>query len=589
MSLDGLVTRAIASELAVCVGGRINKIYQPAGHDIVLQLRAQGQNRKLLLSANPTYPRVHFTESSYTNPTEAPMFCMLMRKHCEGAVIEKVSQVGLERILHIDVRQRDEIGDISVKRIVIEIMGRHSNIILVDPKTNTVLDGIHHVTPAISSHRIVMPGSQYAAPPEQGKANPLEATEASFRQLMQESGGDEETGAAPVRQRLVNRYSGISPLAAKEIVGRSGAALGAAAGETDMGAVWKAFRDVMGAIEANRYVPVIVEETGGKAYFSVIELTHIHGESVRFDTVSACLEAYYGDKADRDAVKQRAADLLRFLQNERTKNAKKLEKLRDTIEDAKEADSFRILGELLTASLHLAQKGDKSIEVINYYDEDQKPLQIELDPQLTPSENAQRYFKKYTKLRNSVSAVQEQIEAADIEITYLDTLLAQLDRATLGDIEGIRDELVEQGYLRDRGGKKGKAKKKKTDKPLLTCYTSGEGIPIYVGKNNIQNEYLTNRLAQPNDTWLHTKDIPGSHVVIRADTFGETTLHEAAMLAAYYSQAKSSSQVPVDFTLIRHVRKPNGSKPGYVIYERQKTLFVTPDDEAVKSMPVTVK
>ncbi|MDF2660608.1 MAG: fibronectin-binding protein, partial [Paenibacillus sp.] len=266
-----------------------------------------------------------------------------------------------------------------------------------------------------------------------------------------------------------------------------------------------------------------------------------------------------------------------------------LEKLRDTIEDAKEADSFRILGELLTASLHLAQRGDKSIEVINYYDEDQKPLEIELDPQLTPSENAQRYFKKYTKLRNSVSAVQEQIEAADIEITYLDTLLAQLDRATLGDIEGIRDELVEQGYLRDRGGKKGKAKKKKTDKPLLTCYTSGEGIPIYVGKNNIQNEYLTNRLAQPNDTWLHTKDIPGSHVVIRADTFGETTLHEAAMLAAYYSQAKSSSQVPVDFTLIRHVRKPNGSKPGYVIYERQKTLFVTPDDEAVKSMPVTVK
>ncbi|MDF2723738.1 MAG: fibronectin-binding protein [Paenibacillus sp.] len=585
MSLDGLVTRAIASELAVCEGGRINKIYQPTGHDIYLHIRAQGQNRKLLISANPTYPRVHFTEAQSMNPTDAPMFCMLLRKHCEGAVIEKVSQVGLERILHIDVRHRDEIGDISIKRIVIEIMGRHSNIILLDPKTGTVLDGIHHVTPAISNYRIVMPGSSYTTPPEQGKANPLETTEEQFIAAMQD-----EENAKLVRQQLVDRFSGVSPLAAKEIVHRSGTAAGATVGQTDMEPVWSSFRDTMAAIAADRFEPVIVEETAsGKTFFSVMTLSHVEGTANRFDSVSACLEAYYGDKAERDTVKQRASDLLRFLQNERNKNAKKLEKLRETIEEAKEADDIRILGELLTASLHLMRKGEKSIEVVNYYDEEQKPVKIELDPLLTPSENAQRYFKKYTKLRNSLSAVEEQIDSTKAEIVYMDTLLAQLDRASLTDIQGIRDELVEQGYVRERGGKKRGNKKKKTDKPVLTCYTSGEGIPIYVGKNNMQNEYLTNRLAQPNDTWLHTKDIPGSHVVIRADKFGESTLQEAAMLAAYYSQAKSSSQVPVDFTLIRHVRKPNGSKPGFVIYERQKTLYMTPDEQAVKSMPVTVK
>ncbi|MDF2721128.1 MAG: hypothetical protein K0Q59_803 [Paenibacillus sp.] len=578
MSLDGFVVRAIASELSVCEGGKISKIYQHSEHEALLLIRAQGRNWKLLLSANPTYPRVHFTEASYMNPTEAPMFCMLMRKHCEGGVIERIAQVGLERVLHIDVRQRDEIGDLSVKRIVVEIMGRHSNLILLDPKTNTVLDGIHHVTPAISSYRIVMPGSAYTPPPEQGKLNPLETNEDAFAQAMQEA----PEGGVPLRQQLVNRFSGMSPLMASEIAHRSGARPDLTFNPLQLTSLWSSFNGMMEAFRGNRFEPIIVEQaTGGKTSFSVVELTHISGETNRFDSISECLEAYFGDKAERDAVKQRASDLLRFLQNERNKNSKKLEKLHETMEDAKDADNVRIRGELLTANLHLMQKGDKSVEVVNYYDEDQKTERIELDPQLTPSENAQRYFKKYAKLRNSRAIVTEQLEATHAEIAYVDTLLAQLDQASLTDIEGIRDELVEQGYIRDRGGKKKQkhgGKKKVDNKPILTCYTSSEGIPIYVGKNNMQNEYLTNRLAQQNDTWLHTKDIPGSHVVIRSDKFGDATLHEAAMLAAYYSQAKSSSQVPVDYTLIRHVRKPNGAKPGFVIYERQKTLFMTPDE-----------
>jgi predicted ribosome quality control (RQC) complex YloA/Tae2 family protein len=528
------------------------------------------------------------------------MFCMLMRKHCEGATIDSVSQVGMERVIHIDVRHRDEIGDTYLKRIIVEMTGRHSNIILIDPATNTVLDGIRHVTPAISSYRVVLPGSAYVPPPAQKKANPLEVTEPQFTAAMRDAGDEQRSGqhddtpakndklSDTVHKRLSDRFSGIGPLSANEIVFRSGVPASAPPDGADLGKLWLAFHAVMRDMSAHRYRPSIVRDANGKTVFSVLELTHVRGVTRHFGSVSELLDAYYGEKAERDLVKQRTADLIRLLQNEKNKNVKKLEKLNETLEEAKEAERFRIAGELLTSSLHLVKKGDREIEVVNYYDEQLRPLKIELDPQLTPAENAQRYFKKYAKLKNSVAAVGEQMRAAREEIAYLDTLLAQLEQASLSDIEDIRDELAEQGYIRGGSDRK-KGGAKKADKPALTCYTSSEGFPIFVGKNNRQNEYLTNRLAMPNDTWLHTKNIPGSHVVIRGTGFGETTLHEAAMLAAYYSQAKSSSQVPVDYTLIRHVRKPNGAKPGFVIYERQKTLYVTPDEEIVKAMPMSVK
>lgn len=595
MALDGLVVHAIVYELQACAGGRINKIYQPTGNDILIQLRNQGSNFRLLLSANPTYPRVHLTEAQFLNPPEAPMFCMLLRKHCEGAILESVEQVGLERIIILRVRQRDELGDISVKEIVVEIMGRHSNIILKDPESGIIHDGIHHVTPAISSYRVVMPGSKYVAPPDQDKADPFSVTKDEF---INEMFGDTYHGLetdAP-QKRIVGRYTGISPVAAKEIVHRS-LIIGKNAQEAADGPtgilpnaddLWSAFSSIIGQIREHRYTPnTVTEEKTGKSLFSVIELTHAAGEQRRFDSVSRCLEHYYGDKAERDTVKQRAGDLLRFLQNERNKNLKKLEKLQETLEEAKDADRFRILGELLTASLHMVKKGDKEIEVVNYYDENQGTVVIALDPLLSPSENAQRYYKKYTKMKNSLTVVEEQIRNTGEEIAYLETLLQQLDNAGLGDIDEIREELVEQGYLRSRG--KQPKKKKKDSKPVITCYLSSEGIPIYVGKNNTQNEYVTNRLAHSTDTWLHTKDIPGSHVVIRAQTFGDATLREASQLAATFSQAKASSQVPVDYTLIKHVHKPNGAKPGFVIYERQKTLYVTPDQELVKSLKMEQK
>lgn len=581
MALDGIVTRAIVHELQSCRGARINKIYQPNDRDIVFHIRTQQGNAKLLLSANPTYPRVHLTQETFLNPAEAPMFCMILRKHCESGIIEDIQQVGMERIIHITIRQRDELGDISSKKIIVELMGRHSNIILLDPASGIILDGINHVTPAISSYRVVMPGFSYTNPPEQHKLNPLETLQEAFREscLMNE----EQT--VPW---LVGAFSGLSPLAAQEIANRAGeGSPDGLEGEKDCGSLWSAFDEVMEQVRNHQYTPVTGVNAKGKSVFSVIPLTLLVDETTTYESVSRCMEDYYGDKAQRDTVKQKVSDLLRFLQNERTKNIKKLDNLNKDLEEAGDADRYRIFGELLFASLHQIQKGDREVQLVNFYDEEQATVTIPLDPLLTPSDNAQRYFKKYNKYKNSLAVIDEQLIKTREEINYIENLLQQLSHASLSDIDEIRDELIQQGYLRDRNRKA--KKKKKNDKPTLHVYTSSEGIELYVGKNNLQNEYVTNRLASSNDTWLHTKDIPGSHVVIRSSEYGDATLQEAAQLAAYYSQAKESSSVPVDYTLIRHVRKPNGAKPGFVIYDNQKTLFVTPDEQRIKAMPSSVK
>ncbi|MFX3633349.1 MAG: NFACT family protein [Candidatus Pristimantibacillus sp.] len=591
MALDGIVVHAITEDLQRCVGARIHKIHQPTDNDLVFSIRGNGAQGKLLLSANPTYPRIQWTNATYVNPLEAPMFCMLLRKYCEGGTIEAIRQIGRERIIHMDIRHRDELGDVSAKTLIIEIMGRHSNIILLDPSTGTIHDGIRHVTPAISTFRIIMPGSRYLEPPDQGKSDPLSVVdETQFQtaleanQVQEEAELDEfeETKNVPVapaapiplHQQLVNAFSGLSPLLAKEIVHRAG---------SSSDGLWDSFHTLMEQMKQKQFAPTIVTDAKGKAFFSVTPLTHLTGQVETFANISECLENFYGDKAERDTVKQRVSDLIKFVHNEKVKNSKKIEKLQETLEDARDADKYRILGELLTAYMHQFSRGDSSIELINFYDEEQTPITIALDPQLTPSDNAQRYFRRYTKHKNSIAIVGEQMKLAEEEISYMESLLQQLDNASLSDIEEIRDELVEQGYLRARH-KRG-PKRKKATKPTLLCYTSSEGAQIYVGKNNTQNEYLTNRLASPSDTWLHTKDIPGSHVVIRGADFGDATLEEAAMLSAHYSQARSSSLIPVDYTTIRYVRKPSGAKPGFVIYDHQKTLFITPDEQRIKSLP----
>jgi predicted ribosome quality control (RQC) complex YloA/Tae2 family protein len=573
MSLDGIVTRALVHELQACVKARIHKIYQPTDNELIMHVRGQGVNGKLLLSAHPSMPRIHWTDQPWANPQEPPMFCMLLRKYCEGGVIEAIRQIGLERIVEIDIRHRDELGDSSLKRIVLEIMGRHSNLILLDPITGIIHDGIRHVTPAISSHRVVLPGSAYVSPPSQDKVNPLEQSKAAFDTVMATSDD------AAVSSLLLNAYTGLSPLITREIAYRA---------NEQRDQAWTIFHRVMEQVATNTYEANLVLTDDGKALFSAIKLTHAQGEIQTFVTMNQCLEIYYRDKASRDLVRQRTTDLNRFLLNEIAKNEKKQLKLSDTLVEADEADLVRRMGELLTAHLHAFKRGDKSVDVVDYYEEEQPTISIALDPLLTPNENAQRYFRKYNKLKNSRAIVAEQMQATETEIQYLASVLQGLESATPADIGEIREELIEQGYIRERGIKRG-TKKKKKDTPAILCYTSSEGIPIYVGKNNTQNDYVTNRLAMSSDTWLHTKDIPGSHVLIRGQEYGDATLQEAAVLAAYYSKARESSSVPVDYTRVRNVRKPNGAKPGFVIYDGQKTLFVTPDEAMIQQMPSTVK
>ncbi|OAB33813.1 Rqc2 family fibronectin-binding protein [Paenibacillus glacialis] len=585
MALDGIVTRAIVQALQVYKGARINKIYQPNNRDILFTLRSREGNSKLLLSVNPTYPRVQITSKSFLNPQEAPMFCMLMRKHCESGTIEDIQQVGMERVIHISIRQRDELGDVSLKKIIIELMGRHSNIILMDASTGTILDGIHHVTPAISSFRIVMPGVAYTEPPEQNKLNPLEIDQETFTESYK------DTDQEPISW-IVDSFSGLSPLIAQEIIFRARQEGHVTEQEERIDAtmLWQAFSQVMESAKLHQYEPVIGANAKGKLVFSAIPLKMLDSEVTTYNSISECMEEYYGDKAERDTVKQKVSDLLRFLNNERTKNIKKLDHLNEDLIEAGDADQYRIWGELIFASLYMINKGDSTAQLINFYDEEQATVEIPLDPLLSPTDNAQRYFKKYNKYKNSLVVIDEQLHKTREEIRYMEELLQQLAHASMNDIEEIREELIQQQYLRDRSKKTNKKKvKKKTDRPTLHVFTSSEGIDIYVGKNNLQNEYVTNRLASPNDTWLHTKDIPGSHVVIRSEEFGEATLEEAAQLAAYFSQAKESSSVPVDTTLIRHVRKPSGSKPGFVIYDHQKTLFVTPDERRIKELASIIK
>lgn len=563
MSFDGLVTRAVVNELKQSlIGGRIHKIYQPFDSDILLIIRNQKKNFQLYISTSANFSRIHLTNERYPNPQQPPMFCMLMRKHLEGSIIKNIHQVSLDRIVHIELETRDELEDISTKTLVAEIMGRHSNIILVDTNTKKIIDSLKHLPPSVNSYRTVLPGSLYVSPPEQNKLNPLTADKDAILKKVDFNQGK-------MHEQLVKHFAGLSPTMSKEIVHRAGLA--------NKETLPQAFLTVMESIRNEKYTFEIVRSQ--REVYSIISLTHIDGERTAYSSLNEMLDRYYFGKAERDRIKQQAQDLEKFLSNELNKNKRKLKKLEKTLQDSEKAQKYQLYGELLTAYMHQIKRGMKQVELENYYEPGEK-VTIELDPLKTPAENAQAYFHKYTKAKNAVDIVKQQIEETYENIAYFELLLVQMEKASIEDIAGIREELEEQGIIK----RKRQKEKKKNDKPKLETYQSSEGIPILVGKNNKQNEYLTLKLANKNDTWLHAKDIPGSHVVIRSEQFGDATMHEAAMLAAYFSKAKQSSNVAVDYTKIRYVKKPNGAKPGFVTYTNQKTLYVTPDEDLVRKL-----
>ncbi|AJD90941.1 hypothetical protein JMA_16240 [Jeotgalibacillus malaysiensis] len=567
MSFDGLFTRAITKELTDQLdGGRISRIHQPYQNELIMVIRAQGKNHKLLLSAHPSYSRIQLTEEQYDNPSEPPMFCMLLRKHLEGAIIESITQKDMERIIVFEVKGRNEIGDVSYKQLIVEIMGRHSNIILVDKERSMILDSIKHLNPSVNRARTILPGADFEWPPEQNKLDPFEVNEDLFMRTMDWNSGK-------LDKQLVQHFAGFSPLFAKEVIER--------AGLPEKKRVYEAFSKLLERMKSHDYEASFMQ-SDNKDYFYLYPLQQLKNAQIEsYPSISQLLDRYYFGKAERDRVRQQGHDLERFIKNEKYKNVSKIKKLNKTLDQAAEAGKYQLSGELLTANIYAVERGMSEVEVLNYYEEDSPSITIKLDPRKTPSENAQWYFTKYQKAKNAVDVVKEQINIAEKEIQYFDQLMQQLDSASPSDLEEIREELAEEGYMK---AKKQKKKKSKPQKPVLEEYVASNGTLILVGKNNKQNDYLTNKAAGKDEIWLHTKDIPGSHVVIRDKEPDEETIIEAAKIAAYFSKARASSSVPVDFTKIRHVKKPSGSKPGYVIYEQQETVYVTPDDELIRRL-----
>ncbi|WP_298826259.1 NFACT family protein [uncultured Planococcus sp.] len=549
MAFDGLFTKSMTSELQQLVTGRISKVHQPNQLELLLHIRAQGKNHKLLISIHPSYSRIHLTAAANVNPSEPPMFCMLLRKHIEGGVITEISQYGMDRLIMLKIKAKNEIGDDIERELHVEMMGRHSNVILIDAERTMILDSLKHLPPSVNSFRTILPGQPYVFPPSQEKKDPFSAI-------------DELTDTDP--KEIVGQFSGFSPLNARELAFR----LETSDNKSETANAF--LSDFLKTQPTGHYV-----EHEGKSFFSATPLTHIGESGMKFPSLGELLDRMYYAKAERDRVKQQAGDLERWLQNEISKLKLKLKKLKKEQDQAEKRDLLQLNGELIMANLHRITKGMKEIEVDNYYNDEK--VTITLDPRKTPIDNSQRYYSRYQKAKTAVVKTQEQIDKTTEDIEYFETLMSQVQQAGISDIEEIREELAEQGFMKAQKSKK----KKKPTKPSVEPYVSSTGTPISVGKNNKQNDYVTFKVASKSDTWLHTKDIPGSHVIIHDSNPDETTILEAATIAAYFSKARESSSVPVDYTEVRQVKKPNGSKPGFVIYFEQKTVFVTPDEELV--------
>lgn len=561
MAFDGLFTTAMVHELQVLQDGRISRIHQPNEHEVIFTIRAQRQNYRLLVSIHPSYSRIHFTEEAITNPPEPPMFCMVLRKHIEGGFISAVEQVETDRILTISIRSKNEIGDDIERKLYIEIMGRHSNMILVDPEREMIIDSLKHLPPSVNSYRTILPGQSYIPAPPQDKANPFTVTEDEFSTYLPTI----ETG-----RDFVRIFSGFSPINGEELLHR----LQTGADEK----AFQIFQSFLASFKTDNAQPTIAEK-GNRTVFSATTLSHTEKTISEFDTVSELLDKFYFERAKRERVKSQAADLERWLTNEISKLKTKITKLEREKQSASKLDTYQLYGELLTANNYLIPKGATEATVDNYYDQGTQ-ITIPLDPQKTAIENAQRFFNRYSKAKNALVAIAKQLDIAQDDIEYFEMVKQQVLQASPDDVAEIREELNELGFMKARG----KNKRKKHKRPKPETYHSSTGIQISVGKNNKQNDYLTFKIAARNHIWLHTKDIPGSHVVIHSEAPDEETLNEAAILAAYFSKARESSSVPVDYTDIKQVKKPNGSKPGFVIYFEQKTLFVTPEEDIVRKL-----
>ena len=547
MSFDGFFLHHMTEELRQeLLYGRIQKINQPFEQELVLQIRSNRQNHKLLLSAHPVFSRIQLTRTAFENPAVPTTFIMVMRKYLQGATIENISQIENDRILEISASNKNEIGDNVAATLIIEIMGKHSNIILMDKASGNIIEAIKHVGFSQNSYRTILPGSSYVTPPQTDNRNPFTISDEKLFEILH----TEDLSA----RSLQNLFQGLGRDTAAELSQRL---------TSDKLKIFRAFfaSFTQGTLTSKSFTPILFEDS-----------------QKEFPSLSQLLDAFYQDKAERDRVNQQASELIHRVENELEKNRKKLKKQEQELVATENAEEFRQKGELLTTFLHQVPNNQDQVELDNYYTSEK--ITIVLDKALTPNQNAQRYFKKYQKLKEAVKHLTGLIEETKETIQYLESVETALSQANLTEIIEIREELIQTGFIRRRQ----REKIQKRKKPEKYLSTDGQTV-ILVGRNNLQNDELTFKMAKKEELWFHAKDIPGSHVVITGNLQpSDEVKTDAAELAAYFSKARLSNLVQVDMIEVKKLNKPTGGKPGFVTYTGQKTLRVTPDEAKIKSM-----
>lgn len=566
MPMDGLTLSLVTRELReALVGGRVDRITQPERDELNILVRNHGRNQLLLLSASAGCARAHITREKKVSPLEPPMLCMLLRKHISGGRVRDVRQINGDRILEIEFEHLDELGDSARKTLVCEFMGRHSNLILVDGE-GRILECARRVTESMSSVREVLPGLRYERPPEHGKT-PFDAPEEDIVRALQGASG-------PLHKAIAGAISGLSVQTARELAFRAAGNEDAHTQELDMEAVAPAVARALAAAQSEIAPALLFAETGEPV--DVVAFPYLSRaalRSKRFATISEAMDAFYRARDRAERIKQKSAALHRVLKNNIERCERKLALQKEALLGSERMEEYRVKGELLTASLHLAKKGMKSVTIPNYYEEGTPDLEVQLDEKLSPGQNAQRYFKLYQKARSAKRLAAEQVEKTTEELNYLEGQMLNLSACEEeSELAELREELEKYGYVRKNHNRR-QMKKLEPSRPMR--FDSPTGIPILVGKNNLQNDKLT-FTAEPNEWWLHAKDMPGSHVIVASADPDEETLHMAARLAARYSKGASAGKVPVDMTRRRYVKKPAGAKPGFVIYTNQKTVLAEP-------------
>ena len=577
MPLDAICLQGVVGELAPqLTGSRIEKIQQPARDQIILLLRG---SRRLFLNAGANQPRIHLTEQLRDNPSQPPMFCMLLRKHLSGGIIESVRQEPLERVVTLTVLASDEMGERSRFTLVWEGMPRRANLILCD-RDGRIIDCLRRVDLEAEQDRQVMPGLFYRLPTRQDKRSPLSVTEEEFAALLGRAAPD-----APLDAWLLDTFTAISPLVARELTVRACGSTDAPASQGNT--LWDVFSRWQRDVNENTFTPTLIKRNGSLADFTYGPVTQYgtYAETEIYDSFSHLLDDFYEKREQAERVKQKGRDLLKTATTARDRVRRKLAAQEKELAACLDRDHLRICGELITANLYRMERGQSRLTAQNYYDEKCADVDIPLDVRLSPQENAARYFKQYAKAKTAEKYLTAQLQRGREELQYLESVLQELAQAeSEQDFNDIRTELTDGGYLRGRGKKQPGFQR--ASKPRE--FRSSAGLRILVGRNNRQNDRLTTKDADKRDIWLHTQKIHGSHVILCTGGAepDEQSLMEAASLAAYFSQAQGSTKVPVDYTPVKFVKKPAGAKPGMVVYTTYQTMLADPDEELVKHLSV---